>query len=266
MSPNSERADGAVEAKQQAQEVQSASTDKPIEEQTLLEQMGGVTGLVSATLPVLVLVPVNQLWGMGPALCAALGVAVLIMAWRIMRKESLQPAVSGLLGVALCAAIAYFTGSAKGYFLYGIWASLVLGILAIASVIFRWPAVGVVWKGINGEPMVWRQVPRALHAYDIATAGWALIFFARFFIQNAIYNAGDTTTSLGVVRIIMGWPLTGVVTLLTIWMVRRANDAVEDAVAAGLVELPAADDATAPSTSPEEGGRSDERESHREDN
>ena len=27
----------------------------------------------------------------------------------------------------------------------------------------------------------------------------------------------------------MGWPLTGVVTLLTIWMVRRANAAVEDA-------------------------------------
>ena len=26
----------------------------------------------------------------------------------------------------------------------------------------------------------------------------------------------------------MGWPLTGVVTLLTIWMVRRANAAVED--------------------------------------
>ncbi len=27
----------------------------------------------------------------------------------------------------------------------------------------------------------------------------------------------------------MGWPLTGLVTILTIWMVRRANAAVEEA-------------------------------------
>ncbi len=47
-------------------------------------------------------------------------------------------------------------------------------------------------------------------------------------VQNAIYNA-DNTTALGVVRILMGWPLTGLVTILTVWMVRRANAAVEEA-------------------------------------
>ncbi len=225
-------------------------------EPTLLEQMGGLTGLVSATLPVLVLVPVNQLFGMGPALAAALAVGVVIMVWRIARKENLQPAVSGLLGVALCAAIAWFTGSAKGYFLYGIWASFVLFILALVSILARWPAVGVVWKGLNSEPMVWRRVPRARRAYAVATAGWAVIFLARFLVQNSIYNAGeDTTTSLGIVRILMGWPLTGVVTILTIWMVRRANAAVEDAVTRGLIEMPAGGEAAVDSAADGEGTR-----------
>lgn len=218
---------------------------KPLEEQTLLEQMGGVTGLVSATLPVVVLIPVNSMWGLTPALIAALAVAALIMVWRIARKETIQPAISGLLGVALCAAIAWFTGDAKGYFLYGIWASLVLCIAAVASVLFRWPAVGVIWKGINGEDMVWRQVPAALRAYTYATLGWAAVFLARFIVQNNLYNSDDSTTTLGVVRILMGWPLTGVVTALTIWMVRRADKAVEDAIAAGHIAAPVKEDAAA---------------------
>ena len=87
---------------------------KPIEEQTLLEQMGGWQGLVSTTLPIVVLVPVNSRWGLGPALVAALSVALVILVWRIARKETIQPAISGFIGVAFCAAIAWYTGDAKG--------------------------------------------------------------------------------------------------------------------------------------------------------
>ena len=54
-----------------------------------------------------------------------------------------------------------------------------------------------------------------------------MVFLARFVIQNGIYNAGETT-ALGITRILMGWPLTGIVTILTVWMVRRANAAVEE--------------------------------------
>lgn len=201
-------------------------------EPTLLEQMGGLSGLVSATLPVIVLIPVNNFFGLGPALAAALGVAVVIAVWRIVRKETLQPAISGLLGVALCAAIAWFTGDAKGYFLYGIWMSLALFIAAALSILFRWPAVGVIWKGINGEEMQWRKVSQARRAYAIATGGWAVIFLARFIVQRAIYDA-DATTTLGVARILMGWPLTLLVTALTVWMVRRADAAVEASTAKG---------------------------------
>lgn len=204
-------------------------------EPSLLEQMGGLTGLVSATLPVLVLIPVNNVWGLGPALVAALGVALAISVWRLARKETLQPAVSGLLGVAICAAIAWFTGDAKGYFLYGIWMSLVLFIVAVVSIIARWPLVGVVWKGLNGDDMGWRTVPKARRAYALATAGWAAVFIARFIVQRALYDADETTT-LGIVRILMGWPLTGIVTILTVWMVRRANAAVEEAQGSGITQ------------------------------
>lgn len=230
--PHAEPLPGSEAESSSDSKVKAKPEKKPIEEQTLLEQMGGWQGLVSTTLPILVLVPVNSKWGLGPALIAALSVALLILVWRVIRKETIQPAISGFLGVAFCAAIAWFTGDAKGYFLYGIWASLVFAVVALATVLFKWPAVGVIWKGINGEDMAWQQVARARRSYSIATLGWVVIFLARFFVQNNLYNSADTAT-LGIVRIIMGWPLTGVVTILTIWMVRRANKAVEEAIARG---------------------------------
>ncbi|MBK4150035.1 DUF3159 domain-containing protein [Corynebacterium macginleyi] len=200
-------------------------------EPTLLEQMGGLPGLVSATVPIVVLIPINSLYGLTPALISALGVAVVIAMWRIVRKQTIQPAISGLIGVAICAAIAWFTGDAKGYFLYGIWMSLALFIAAALSILFRWPAVGVIWKGVNGGDMAWKKVKVARRAYSIATAGWAVIFLARFIVQRAIYDAGETT-ALGITRIVMGWPLTLLVTALTVCMVRRADAAVEETLRA----------------------------------
>ncbi|WP_211256935.1 DUF3159 domain-containing protein [Corynebacterium lowii] len=205
--------------------------------------MGGFTGLVSSTLPVLVLVPVNTLWGLTPALIAAFGTAILIFVWRLLRKESLQPAFSGVLGVAICAVIAWKVGDAKGYFLYGIWVSLVFGAAALISIALRWPLVGVIWKGLNGEEMAWRTVGSARRAYAWATLGWAIVFFARFFVQKYLYD-DSSTTILAVVRILMGWPLTGVVTVFTIFMVRRADAAVEavEKAAVGETEKESFDD------------------------
>ncbi|MEJ5996888.1 DUF3159 domain-containing protein [Corynebacterium sp. H130] len=196
-------------------------------EPTLLEQMGGLSGLVASTLPILVLIPVNNRWGLLPALAAALGVALLVAVYRLVRKENMQPAISGLFGVAIGAAIAWYTGDAKGYFLYGIWVSLVFGIVFVASILFRWPAVGVIWRGINGEDMSWRNHKVALRMYDLATLAWAVVFFSRFIVQNTLYN-DDATNTLAAVKLIMGWPLTGLVTLVTIWAVRRANAAQEE--------------------------------------
>ena len=110
--------------------------------------------------------------------------AVVVLLWRLARKESLQPAISGFIGVAFCAAIAWFMGDAKGYFVYGIWYSLILGIAFVVSIVARWPLVGVIWRGINGEDQRWRTNREAVRGYSIATAAWAVLFLARFAVQQ----------------------------------------------------------------------------------
>ncbi|WP_200174390.1 DUF3159 domain-containing protein [Tomitella cavernea] len=199
--------------------------------------MGGIGGLVYSTLPILVFVPVNAVWSLQPALFAALGVAAAILVWRLVRGEKIQPAVSGFIGVGICAYIAHRTGTAKGYFLFGIYTSLVYGGVFLLSVLVRWPLVGVIWNGLNGVSSRWRSVRRARTLYDVATIGWAVVFAARYLVQSQLYDS-DQTGWLAFARITMGWPLAALALLVTFYAIRRADTAVFEALGAPEGEAP----------------------------
>jgi hypothetical protein len=193
----------------------------------LLQQMGGISGLIYSSLPILVFVPVSSLAGLMPAIFAALGVATLILIWRLIRKESLQPAFSGFFAVGVSALIAYLVGESKGYFLLGIWSSLLYAAVFGISVLIRRPVVGYVWGWVNQHDRGWRKVRKAVFAFDVATVTWVVVFGARFVVQNHLYDA-DQTGLLGIARIAMGWPLTGVAALVTYLAIRTAQRALHE--------------------------------------
>lgn len=199
---------------------------------SILDQLGGLSGLISSTLPILAFVPVNSVWGLASAIWSALGVAAAVLVWRLIRHTPVQPAISGFLGVGVCAFIAYRTGDAKGYFLFGILTSLVYGAVFVGSILVRWPLVGVIWGFLNGYGTAWRKSRGAVRAYDLATAAWALVFAARYVVQSQLYDS-DRTGWLAVARIGMGWPLTAVVLLITLWAVRKADRLVEPGASGG---------------------------------
>jgi len=191
----------------------------------VLEQMGGISGLIYSSLPVLAFVPVSQLFGLTAAIISAMGIAAVILVWRLVRRESTQPAISGFIGVGVCALIAYVMGESKGYFLLGIWSSLVWAAVFTLSVVIRRPVVGYVWGWVNDHGRDWRGVRKAVLAFDIATMVWVLVFGSRFVVQHHLYDA-DQTGWLGVARISMGWPLTAVAALVTYLAIRTAQRAL----------------------------------------
>ncbi len=196
--------------------------------QALLAQMGGVAGLIYSSLPVVVFVPVSSMFGLLPAIITALIVAALILVWRLVRHESVQPAVSGFIGVGFCALIAWYVGAAKGYFLLGIWMSLFWAAVFGLSILIRRPVVGYVWSWVNGHGYRWRSVRRAVTAFDVATFTWVVVFAARFLVQHQLYDM-DRTGWLAAARIAMGWPLTGVAALATYFAIKSAQRAVHAA-------------------------------------
>ncbi|HET6711994.1 DUF3159 domain-containing protein [Amycolatopsis sp.] len=197
-------------------------TDGEEPQPTLLEQMGGVSGLIYSSVPVIVFVLANAFFGLTAAIWTAIGSAVAITVLRVVRKEPLQPAISGFFGVAIAAFIAYRTGSAKGFFLFGIYASLIYCGIFVLSVVVRRPIAGVVWNMLNGTGQAWRKDKPSRYGYDIATLAMAAIFAARFVVQRWLYQE-DYTGWLAFAKIAMGYPLYALGLLVVVWAVRRSD-------------------------------------------
>ncbi|BBZ18007.1 DUF3159 domain-containing protein [Mycolicibacterium gadium] len=191
---------------------------------TVLERMGGVSGLVYASVPTIAYVIVNAIAGLTAAVVVAVGAGAGLIVMRLLRKEPLQPAVSGLLGVVVAALIAYYTGSAENYFLPGIWLSLAMTAVFTASLVVRRPLIGVAWNLMRsaGPDPAWRRDKTVLHAFDMATLAFAAVFAARFVVQDSLYDAGSAGW-LAFARIAMGYPLLALALLVVYWAVRRAN-------------------------------------------
>jgi hypothetical protein len=200
----------------------------PTRADRMMAQLGGVPGLIYSSLPVLLFVGTSRLLGLSAAVGAALGTGTLILVWRLIRRESVQPAVSGLIGVAVCALIAYAMGESKGYFLLGIWTSLLWAAVFATSILIRRPVVGYIWSWLHGHDRAWRNVRRAVYAFDIATLTWVLVFGARFVVQRLLYDSNHTGW-LVVARIAMGWPLAVGAALVTYLAIKAAQHALESA-------------------------------------
>lgn len=221
----------------------SAETEE--KQPTVLEQMGGVSGMLYSSLPVVVFVIVNfTAKNLMAAIISALVAAVAIGVVLALRKGTIQPAISAVFGVGIAAFIAYKTGEAKGFFLFGIWQSLVYGGAFLLSIILRWPLAGVIWTFLNGRDRSWRSDKATVRDYDIATFVWALVFFSRFVVQRWLYEENQVGW-LAVARLAMGYPLMAVALVATVWAVRRADKrlkAAEEAREAREAELRATEE------------------------
>jgi len=142
-SARGDRAEGPVpEAPDPADE----PADAPIvfDRHLVLEQLGGWRGMVDATMPTVAFIVANSLDGLRTGIWAALGAALLVFLLRLLRRESVQQAVSGLFAVAIAVAIAAASGEARDFFVLGILRNAALGGVLLASIAFRRPLVGVV--------------------------------------------------------------------------------------------------------------------------
>ncbi len=146
-------------------------TANRINPERLLAQAGGVSGVIYSSLPVVVFVIASSVSGLVAAIAAALGVAALVLLWRLVRRDSPQPAISGFFGVALCALIAYVVGESKGYFLLGIWMSLLWAVVVAASVLIRRPLVGYAWSWAGGRRLAQRAAGRVRVRRRLAVLG-----------------------------------------------------------------------------------------------
>jgi hypothetical protein len=110
----------------------------------VLEQLGGWRGMVDATLPTVAFIVANAVDGLRTGIWAALAAALLVFHLRLVRRESVQQAVSGLLAVGIAVALAAASGQARNFFAFGIVRNAAIGVVLLGSIPLRRPLIGVI--------------------------------------------------------------------------------------------------------------------------
>ena len=199
-----------------------SSTAEGTATEQIIEQMGGASGLVLSTVPVIALVVAHMFLPLMPTLAVALGAGAVLFVIRLARGEKVPSAIGSLLGVALAAAIVIWTGSVRDFFVIGIWAALAIFVPTALSVMAGRPLTGIIWNAVHGGEHAWREDRPTFRAHVIATAAIAVAHLAKFVVQQWMYVAGNIT-ALGVADTLMGAPLTIALALLVVWAFRRST-------------------------------------------
>ncbi|WP_375485953.1 DUF3159 domain-containing protein [uncultured Jatrophihabitans sp.] len=216
--------------------------------QQMLDGIGGWSGALIAAVPTTVFVIVNVLSDLRVAIVAAVGSALVLAGYRLVRKQPVQQALSGLLGVVVAAVIAARTGQARGYFLLGIITSFLYAVPFAISVVVRRPLVGLAWEFLDPTPVKdgpgdggtpedgagtgragvavpWYRRRPLLIAYTWATLAGTVVFLVRGIVQLILYRA-NATGWLAFARIAMGYPLFIAAIGFSVLVVRRARKQV----------------------------------------
>lgn len=222
--PNANPADAPVREENQLAQSLSASMGANMRRTAngdvdILHAIGGWRGLVESSLPAvafLVLFTVTK--ELNLSLIAALAAAGVFTLIRLVQGSKLVSALTGLVGVAICAFAAYRTGNASDYFVVGFWTNGVYILAYLLSMLVRWPLMGLIFAVIRGEALTWRQNPVRLRQYMLATWIITVLMMLRLAVQVPLYFANNVE-ALGATRLIMGLPLYA----LGVWLAWRVS-------------------------------------------
>ncbi|KAA2262384.1 DUF3159 domain-containing protein [Solihabitans fulvus] len=192
-------------------------------EESLAHLLGGRGGAVDATLPPAAFAVGWLLGGnsIGIGSAAAIGVGVLVGVVRLIRGERPRAVVVSVTLVVAAALVALHTGRAADFFLVQLLSNVASALLWAASIVIRWPLLGVVVGVVVGQKTRWRRDPDLLRAYGVASWAWVGQYVLRVAVYGALWLAGQTV-ALAVARVALTWPLQAACLAVSWWLIRRS--------------------------------------------
>ncbi|MBN1171737.1 MAG: DUF3159 domain-containing protein [Micromonosporaceae bacterium] len=205
------------------------SEDEPLPSfsEQMSQQLGGIRGLVEASVPVLVFVVLNFVgsktdqWSLRASLIASVAFALALAAYRLARRQPVRHAINGVFGILIGAAIAWRSGEARDFYLPGILYTLAYAGAMLLSVLVRRPLIGWLWAvTLDGGAPRWYKHAGLRRVFVWLTVLWASIYLVKVTIQLLLYQANQEDL-LGITRIAFGWPPYALLFALTVWAARR---------------------------------------------
>ncbi len=217
--------------------VEAGLSGESVSARGVLAAIGGVRGIIESLLPAMVFLGFYigtrdaRMSAIAPLVLAAVAIV-----WRLARKETLTAALSGALGVVVCAAAVMFSGEGSSYFVPGFFINAAWVLAHTISLLVGWPLIGLLLGFLRGSLTQWRTVPALKRAAQLATIVWIVLFAARLAVQLPLYFAAPpmgadeaATDALGLARLLMGVPLFALAVLFTWLLLSRVSSAVDRA-------------------------------------
>ncbi|MDO4259899.1 MAG: DUF3159 domain-containing protein [Actinomycetaceae bacterium] len=201
--------------------------------------VGGKRGMVESILPglifVIVYIPTRNLtW----TLIAAGLCAVAFCVARLVQRQPITQALSGVIGVVIGIIWAARSGRAENFFIWGLIIGATMGTVLLLSILFRRSAITWAFASAKGlGKQVWTEPQWA----DLRKRGtlltwlWAAQFLIRFGVKYPLWAAG-MAAELGIVKIFIDTPAFIIAAALT-WLglrrfahIRRGATSPDDTV------------------------------------
>ncbi|MFD4987249.1 DUF3159 domain-containing protein [Streptomyces sp. NPDC058374] len=205
----------ATDPQPPAAEQSEEAAARAVTEAALFEAFGGVRGMVETVLPGLLFVTIYTVNAdLHVSAIAALAVSLVLGVARLVRRDTVKHAFSGVFGVAFGVVFAMMTGNAKDFYLPGMVYTLGLAVAYIGTAVAGVPLIGLILGPIFKENLSWRtRNPGRKKAYTRASYAWGFILLAKCAILFPLYWWADTTQ--------LGWVLVSLKIppfLLAVWL------------------------------------------------
>jgi hypothetical protein len=222
----------------------STDTVEAVVRQQLSKALGGRRGMAEAAVPT-ILFTVTWLTrrDLDLALMVSIGAALVLLVVRLVQRSTVQFVVNALLGIGIgwffvqrsAASGGSEQDQALAYFLPGLLYNGGYAVVLAFTCLIGWPLVGFMVGSITGDPTAWHSDKQIVRLCNRLT--WLLVApcVLRVVIQAPIWLAGSSgsmdpdaaVAALGVLKIVLGWPLQLAALGSMVWLLSRNRTPVE---------------------------------------
>ena len=185
---------------------------------SLTKSFGGWLGITESILPTIVFIFIYQITAnVWMAVFVSGGLSLVALVRQLIVKTALTQAVVGVLSIGITIWLTLRDNNASDFFLQGLITNSLYLLVALISLVIRWPIVGVIVGFLIGEGFSWRKKPAHFKRFAAATAIYCSIYLVRLVIEVPMYLANNLA-ALGAAKLVLGIPLYAVA-LWLMWLV-----------------------------------------------
>lgn len=204
------------------EDVSQTPATEPARE-SLADLLGGRRGAIDASLPPVAFVAGWLVSGssIGWGAATAIALSAVLGGFRLARGDKARAVLASLAAVVVAALVAMYTGRAEDFFLLQLMSNVASALLWSASIVLRWPLLGVVVGFVLGLRTRWRADRALVRAYARASWVWVGQYTLRVLVYGSLWWAGEVV-ALGVARTALSWPLVAATVAVSGWVLHRA--------------------------------------------